>query len=97
MGCKATLCDGSPGSHQTARSPGSHMGLKNPWNVAELLIALDALRVINHVTSSGNHVKESVLGGPQHPMVNLQGPLVPTSEKHDGVLGKRAEGPRDDI
>ena len=67
MGCKAILCDGSPGSHQTAHSPGSHTGLKNPWNVAELLIALDALRVINHVTSSGNHVKESLPGGPQHP------------------------------
>ena len=67
MGCKAMLCDGSPGSRQTAHSPGSHTGLKNPWNVAELLIALDALRVINHVTSSGTRVKESLPGEPQHP------------------------------
>lgn len=40
----ALLCDSSPGTQQTAHSPGSHQGLKNPRNVAELLTALHTLR-----------------------------------------------------
>lgn len=62
--------------------PSVTQGLRDPWNVTELLTALHALCVIaTRVTSSGSRVKKNVLGGPSTPVLNLQGLLHPGVEK----------------